>query len=255
MPPSAMLPSNARQLVFTSSQAARYLGVSLATIRRWTDSAFGAPLTAELPPELLYERARIVGLGTFDIDDPEFRVDMLHTLSDSVARMNRLVAQLHAGRHDALPQVIEPDMIIANLAQELSTVGTPIETQLGARACRVSINGDQFRAVLSHLINNAREATQSTATVVVASRSTGDRITIDVVDSGPGMDDEFIRNELFRPFHSTKSGGLGIGAYQTRELLRMAGGELEVISEKGSGTIMRMTFPLHIGAQLASSAA
>jgi excisionase family DNA binding protein len=33
-----MLPSNSRQLVFTSSQAARYLGVSLATIRRWTDS-------------------------------------------------------------------------------------------------------------------------------------------------------------------------------------------------------------------------
>ena len=38
MPPSAMLPSNSRQLVFTSSQAARYLGVSLATIRRWTDA-------------------------------------------------------------------------------------------------------------------------------------------------------------------------------------------------------------------------
>jgi excisionase family DNA binding protein len=36
--PSATLPRNTRQLVFTSSQAARYLGVSLATIRRWTDS-------------------------------------------------------------------------------------------------------------------------------------------------------------------------------------------------------------------------
>jgi excisionase family DNA binding protein len=31
-------PRNDRQLVFTSSQAARYLGVSLATIRRWTDA-------------------------------------------------------------------------------------------------------------------------------------------------------------------------------------------------------------------------
>ena len=31
-------PRNERQLVFTSSQAARYLGVSLATIRRWTDA-------------------------------------------------------------------------------------------------------------------------------------------------------------------------------------------------------------------------
>ena len=34
------LPRNNRQLVFTSSQAARYLGVSLATIRRWTDAGY-----------------------------------------------------------------------------------------------------------------------------------------------------------------------------------------------------------------------
>ncbi|MFI4985327.1 MAG: helix-turn-helix domain-containing protein [Solirubrobacterales bacterium] len=38
MPPTATVPRNDRQLVFTSSQAARYLGVSLATIRRWTDA-------------------------------------------------------------------------------------------------------------------------------------------------------------------------------------------------------------------------
>jgi excisionase family DNA binding protein len=38
MSSSATLPRNDRQLVFTSSQAARYLGVSLATIRRWTDA-------------------------------------------------------------------------------------------------------------------------------------------------------------------------------------------------------------------------
>ncbi|MCW3030994.1 MAG: helix-turn-helix protein [Solirubrobacterales bacterium] len=38
MTETAMLPRNDRRLVFTSSQAARYLGVSLATIRRWTDA-------------------------------------------------------------------------------------------------------------------------------------------------------------------------------------------------------------------------
>lgn len=38
MTTSATLPRNSRQLVFTSSQAANYLGVSLATIRRWTDA-------------------------------------------------------------------------------------------------------------------------------------------------------------------------------------------------------------------------
>ncbi len=187
-------------------------------------------------------------------EDAEFREDMLLTLEGSVARMNRLVAQLHEGRQHASPQVIEPDIVISTLAEELSTVGTPIETRLGARACRVAINGEQFRSVLSHLINNAREAAQSAA-VVVASRSTVDRIIIDVVDRGPGMDADFIRNELFRPFRSTKAGGLGIGAYQTRELLRMAGGELEVISEKGVGTIMRVTFPMRGDAQLTPTAA
>jgi excisionase family DNA binding protein len=38
MTTSATLPRNSRRLVFTSSQAASYLGVSLATIRRWTDA-------------------------------------------------------------------------------------------------------------------------------------------------------------------------------------------------------------------------
>jgi excisionase family DNA binding protein len=38
VPISPAQPRNERQLVFTSSQAARYLGVSLATVRRWTDA-------------------------------------------------------------------------------------------------------------------------------------------------------------------------------------------------------------------------
>lgn len=38
MTPSPILAGSDRQLVFTSSQAAEYLGVSLATIRRWTDA-------------------------------------------------------------------------------------------------------------------------------------------------------------------------------------------------------------------------
>jgi signal transduction histidine kinase len=58
------------------------------------------------------------------------------------------------------------------------------------------------------------------------------------------MDDTFIRDELFLPFRSTKSGGSGIGAFQTRELIRMSGGDLEVISEQGAGTTMRILLPL-----------
>ena len=72
---------------------------------------------------------------------------------------------------------------------------------------------------------------------------------------GVGMDEAFIRNELFVPFRSTKSGGYGIGAFQTRELIRMAGGDLEVISEKDFGTTMRILLPLVLESERAVAAA
>jgi hypothetical protein len=50
-----------------------------------------------------------------------------------------------------------------------------------------------------------------------------------------------------------KSGGYGIGAFQTRELIRTAGGELEVISEKGFGTAMRIILPLALEREPAAS--
>ena len=177
-------------------------------------------------------------------DRPEFRDDMLLTIENSVNRMNRLLAQLKA--EGARPSVkpIEPDAVIANVIRELSAIGTPIKTKLAARSCRIAVNGDEFRSVLCHLINNAREAAGSNSSVVVASRMSEDKVIIDIVDDGPGMEEAFIRNELFRPFRSTKTGGLGIGVYQTRELLRMAGGELDVISQRGIGTTMRVTVPL-----------
>ena len=140
--------------------------------------------------------------------------------------------------------------MIADLAQELDALGTPILTRLDAGDCKVAIDRDQFCSILSHLINNARDATQSPSEVVVASHKIGHQITIDVADTGPGMEDEFIREEFLRPFRSTKSGGMGIGGYQIREMLRLAGGELEVISAKGVGTIMRCMFPMHDEAEL-----
>ncbi len=68
-------------------------------------------------------------------------------------------------------------------------------------------------------------------------------VVLDIIDRGPGMAPEFVRDELFRPLRSTKSGGHGIGAYQARELLRDAGGDLLVISQPGAGTTMRVILP------------
>ena len=74
--------------------------------------------------------------------------------------------------------------------------------------------------------------------------ATGDsECTVSIVDTGRGMDDAFIRDRLFRPFDSTKGAqGMGIGAYQIRETLRSAGGEVRVEStpDRGTKLILRL---------------
>jgi len=69
------------------------------------------------------------------------------------------------------------------------------------------------------------------------------RLTI--VDDGAGMDEEFLRQRLFRPFDSTKgSKGMGIGAYQVREYARAMGGDIEVWSAPGRGTRFCIRLPI-----------
>jgi signal transduction histidine kinase len=80
--------------------------------------------------------------------------------------------------------------------------------------------------------------------VRIALRHEARRALIDIVDAGPGMTPEFVRDELFRPFRTSKPDGSGIGAYQARELVRGAGGDLLVLSRPGAGTTMRLLLPL-----------
>ena len=59
-----------------------------------------------------------------------------------------------------------------------------------------------------------RRAARSTCRV----RHEVSRIVIDIIDTGPGMTPDFIRDHLFKPFSTQKQGGSGIGAFQAREL-------------------------------------
>src|SRR3546814_4654318 len=66
----------------------------------------------------------------------------------------------------------------------------------------------------------------------------------DLLESGCGMSAEFVRNRLFKPFVSTKSGGFGIGAFEARELVRAMRGRLEVESREGLGSRFLVYVPI-----------
>jgi putative PEP-CTERM system histidine kinase len=178
------------------------------------------------------------------IDDPNFQQDMLQTIEDAVARMNHLLGQLKAEAASRTPRLAEADAIVAAVVAELAHGPVTIETRTDQEDCVVAIDPERLRSALTHLTQNAIEASRPGDCVVISTRRRRAHLVIDIVDRGEGMDDTFIRDELFLPFRSTKSSGYGIGAFQTRELIRMSGGDLEVFSERGIGTTMRILLPL-----------
>ena len=70
------------------------------------------------------------------------------------------------------------------------------------------------------------------------------RVRIDVIEQGCGMTREFIRDELFKPFVSTKDGGFGLGAFEALQIAQAMGGAIEVASEPGKGSNFTLWLPL-----------
>ncbi len=107
----------------------------------------------------------------------------------------------------------------------------------------VAMAAADLEAVVTHLVDNAIAAAGRSRPVVIRVASAARRVLVDVIDEGPGMTPEFMRDQLFRPWHSDKPGGSGVGAFQARALLRAAGGDLLVTSAPGAGTTMRLLLP------------
>jgi len=187
--------------------------------------------------------------------NPEFQKDMLSTVRSSVDKITATLTRLRTSDGDGPQGFLAPaERIAAIAATYRRTRGEPIALEQDGHTGRVTMDPASFDAVVSHLLDNAIEASPKGRPVSISVQHERLRVVIDVVDAGPGMRPEFVRDELFRPFASTKATGHGIGAYQARELLRQAGGDLIVISRPGEGTTMRLLLPA-AGAPVGAAAA
>ncbi|HBK92080.1 MAG TPA: histidine kinase, partial [Parvularcula sp.] len=110
-----------------------------------------------------------------------------------------------------------------------------------------------YRAVFN-LVRNAVEALappdgdgkpqpRPGASVAIHAAQTTDRVSIDVIDNGPGLPQAAI-DSLFEPFKgSLKPGGSGLGVAIALEIARAHGGGLALVKSDGDGATFRLTLP------------
>jgi putative PEP-CTERM system histidine kinase len=177
--------------------------------------------------------------------NPEFIDDAIGTISNAVDRMTRLIEQLRDPPRNARSQQVPLDRLVRD-AVKRGSLRTPVPTLTLPGEGEVNVRADPERlsAVLDHVLRNAQDAAPD-GQVGVQLGVSRDEATLVFEDEGPGMDAEFVRERLFRPFDSTKgSKGMGIGAYQAREYVQSLGGRVEVQSSPGRGTAFSIILPL-----------
>jgi putative PEP-CTERM system histidine kinase len=177
-------------------------------------------------------------------DNPQFRADMIATLQESVGKMNDMLARL--SQHNRA-RYEEPRAIALR----------PLVDAVVQAKCRqhpVALTGDvsafafadpvRLEQILSHLIQNAIDASAPDEPVTVRLDQQGVQIIVEIIDRGCGMSAEFIRSQLFKPFSSSKEGGFGIGAFEARTLAAAMNGRLEVESREGEGSRFTLILPV-----------
>jgi signal transduction histidine kinase len=102
------------------------------------------------------------------------------------------------------------------------------------------------RAVLN-LVENALQAVGERGTIAVRVQAHDGRVEIEVEDSGPGVDPD-IRERMFEPFFSTKTGGSGLGLALVKKIAEDHGGGASLASGPGEGTRVQIWFPAARGA-------
>lgn len=173
-------------------------------------------------------------------------------IADSVAeaeRMKRMLARLRALAHadEDIPlrrELVDLAELTADVvhayAAQAGTSGVEFVTDVRAPA-RVSADKDLLREAVANLVDNAVRVTPSGQAVTLRVAAGAGGPSIDVIDHGPGIDDERLKN-LFDRFQRSDSGS-GLGLAIARRVVERHGGSIRVQTSPGAGSTFTIELP------------
>jgi signal transduction histidine kinase len=194
----------------------------------------------------------IVGNMEKHFDNEQFRADALKSLTSATDKLKGIVTRLTrpltslSGEHKRPTEVdLVPilNRVLAMTAEPMRGKHS-IEIKL-PQTLTAMAEAARIEEVMENLVLNALEAMgdKSGKLTIEASRAENGAAVFSVTDTGPGISPEFIKNQLFRPFATTKRTGVGLGLFTCREVVKANAGSIEVESVQGAGTTFRVVLP------------
>jgi CheY-like chemotaxis protein/anti-sigma regulatory factor (Ser/Thr protein kinase) len=146
--------------------------------------------------------------------------------------------------NQAVERVIELTRARWNAMPQESGRVIRVESHLATDLPAIAGNASEIRDAITNLILNAADAMPEGGLLTIRSRAVGaDRVQLDVTDTGIGMD-EATRSRCLELFFTTKGArGTGLGLAMVYGTVERHGGEIQIESQPGVGTTVRLIFP------------
>ncbi len=192
----------------------------------------------------------------------ERRQRYMGAVSDTVERASKLTSQLlaFARRQPLNPEVFDVGQRVKNIGEMLESVTGArihVQVQLPAHPCHVRVDASQFETALINIALNARDAMEGQGTLTLRvvkvdalPRIRGDGearqpfVSISLADTGSGIAGDAVER-IFEPFFTTKAvgKGTGLGLSQVFGFAKQSGGNVDVASTPGQGSVFTLYLP------------
>ncbi len=183
--------------------------------------------------------------------------EIINSLQEEIERMSGIINQL---KDFSRPEMADEnarasiDEVIKSyplkiMLKNMKKKGITIKTVLGSDNKCARISKNRLLQVLMNLINNADDALTGKEGGILEiatglAEKQGPKISIIVRDNGIGIDEDNL-SRIFEPFYTTKKAeGTGLGLSISYSIIKNCNGEIEVKSEKGTGTEFVVYLPL-----------
>ena len=130
-------------------------------------------------------------------------------------------------------QLVSSEIVAHNVKTDLQLDDAPVIGMLDAAA---------INAAALNLVLNAVQAMPTGGRLTISTATSGDKLWMDIRDTGVGMSPDQVK-QIFEPFNTTKSRGLGLGMPYAQKIIHQHGGHITVESRQGEGTEVRIELP------------
>jgi len=171
---------------------------------------------------------------------PAFQNDMLMTIGNTVIQMRAIISRLKHLPEKSSLQLAPVDLL--QMAHDTAALVNGTTLEVTGTSVIAEADREELQKVALNLMLNAVEATDGNTPVRV---EVGEKETpfFRVKDEGCGIPAAFMQHVLFTPFNSTKKTGLGIGLYQSKQIVEAHGGKIEVMSTIDEGSVFTVWLP------------